>query len=415
MRRRFRQRNMASRLTSVLCFALYCTTLSLHAATTQQLRADHQLVLDQLNKKDAKGNLPSFDDPQVSELLRRGWRLAGAWAAAYLDAHPNPSKQTLKQIFTGFAPVPRGVKSKYGDFLEYNEYWFQGSATKITDSLYVVDAAYGVEFTTGTFIVVARNRDGHFQSLWDIKDVAEKQYAQRDEIGRWAHLTRRAYYNGPLDVERVIPLATAANGHPRFLIDAFQAADGGTILCQLSIWEWDGTEATPLLIRLYERAADFGAFHFDGTTLRITTKEDLASTFSCGSCPEPRAIWTVRITRDRIKDLGRRFLKPAFQWADELLTKINHGEDTTTLAAKNVSAALKERIRQIKAENKSLGSGGDDHDRDNDSYIWGMLGGCTVLRRGQRGAFELQLDEGQLRFSYVLRQGKPYFTSVRIR
>lgn len=38
-----------------------------------------------------------------------------------------------------------------------------------------------------------------------------------------------------------------------------------------------------------------------------------------------------------------------------------------------------------------------------------------ILRRGQRGAFVLGADEGELRFSYILRNGRPYFTDVEVK
>jgi hypothetical protein len=44
-----------------------------------------------------------------------------------------------------------------------------------------------------------------------------------------------------------------------------------------------------------------------------------------------------------------------------------------------------------------------------------VLGECRVLRRGHRGAFALVVDEGKLHFSYVLRNGRPYFTDVRVK
>jgi hypothetical protein len=189
------------------------------------------------------------------------------------------------------------------------------------------------------------------------------------------------------------------NGYARFLVDAYQAADGGTTLAQLSIWEWDGAEAKPLLVKVYQYAADYRGFRFDGRTLRISTKEDTRTFFSCGMCAEPRGVWTVRITPDGIQDLGHRFLEPELQWADELISKIEQREDTTLVANAQVVAALKDCMQVPSHE------GG---------FSWGMLAGCRILRRGQQGAFVVVLDEYRLRFSYVLRNGAHYFTDVRI-
>jgi hypothetical protein len=302
-----------------------------------------------------------------------------------------------------------GVKSQYGDFLEYPDYSFTGSAVQIGVAIYVVQAVYFMDSGTGTFMVVARNQAGRFQAIWNIKDLAEKHYAKRDEIGRWVHLVSRAYYNGPLVVNKILPISPATNGHARFLVNAYQSADGGTILAQLSIWEWDGAEAKPLLVESYQFAADYGDFRLDGRTVRITTKEDLGTLYSCGMCAVPRGVWTVRITPNGVQDLGHRFLTPEIQWADELLTKIEKGEDTTNLADPKVVVSLKAHTEETQAEELEL-----DPSRQR-KFSWGMLGKCRVLRRGQQGAFELEVDEGRLRFSYVMRNGGHYFTDVRVK
>src|SRR5262249_49758764 len=97
----------------------------------EQIRAEHRRILDQLNEKDAKGKVMELDEPRVPGLVRKGWDLAGVWAAEYLETHPKPSTRDLKRIFEGFAPKPRGVKSQYGNFLEYSDYSFEGSAVRV--------------------------------------------------------------------------------------------------------------------------------------------------------------------------------------------------------------------------------------------------------------------------------------------
>lgn len=369
------------------------------ADSLDRLRAEHQRVLDELNGKSTGARALQFDDSRVSELLKTGWSLAGAWAASFLERHAEPSARDLEKIFRGFSPPPAEFKGQL-DFLGDREYSFDGSAVRIEPAIYVVQARYIMGKSTGTFMIVARNRDGRFQVLWNVKDLAAAHYARKDEIGRWAHLVRRAYYNGPMDVREILPLPSTANSHARFLVDAYQSADGGTTMAQLSVWEWDGSEAIPLFIRPYEYAADYDRFRFNGNTLKISTKEPLRAFFSCGMCPEPRGLWTVRITRDGVQDLGHRFLQPELQWADELLSKIKTREDTTSLADEKVVAALK-------AEEEGARESPD-------KFYWGMLSHYRVLRRGQQGAFELTFDDRQLRFAYILRNSRPYFTGVDI-
>src|SRR5438105_106204 len=101
------------------------------AATTpflRDLRSEHQHVLDELNVKDPDGKVMELDDERVPGLLKKGWKLAGAWAAGYVEAHPTASRRELERIFEDFAPKPQAVKSQYGNFLEYSEYSFEGRA-----------------------------------------------------------------------------------------------------------------------------------------------------------------------------------------------------------------------------------------------------------------------------------------------
>lgn len=72
----------------------------------------------------------------------------------------------------------------------------------------------------------------------------------------------------------------------------------------MSVWEWDGAEAKPFLLKIFQRAADFGGFRFDSKTVRISTKEALETLSSCGRCPEPRGVWSVRITADGVGTSG---------------------------------------------------------------------------------------------------------------
>jgi hypothetical protein len=376
----------------------------------EQLRIQHQAVLAEMSAKDKDGKAADLDDPKMPGLLKRGWSLAGMWAAEYFESHSRPSNRDLEKIFDDFAPEPKGYKSKYGDFLEYQDYRLMGNAVRIGSDVYVVTASYVLNFpSTGTFMIVARNREGRFQALWNIKDIAEKHYAQKDELGRWMHLTRKAYYNGPLNVGTIIPLPVASSGHLRFLVDAFQSAHGSMQLSQLSIWEWNGIEAKLLLIGLYQNALDYGGLKFHGDLLRILTKEETATFFTTSPDPEPRGIWTIRIDAKGVQDLGHRFVKTEIQWADELFSKISKGKDTINIADARVAATIRTRMQEIQKQMQ------DEHpSMDLSSFFWGELWKCKILRRGQSGAFELTMDEGKVRLRYNSRNGKPYFTDVRI-
>src|ERR1019366_6923530 len=98
------------------------------ATALKQLKAEHQHVLDDMNGKDGDGKPLELDNARVPGLFKKGWDLAGAWAAVFFETHPVPSPSDLKRIFEGFAPEPRGIKSQYGDFLEYHDYSLVGGA-----------------------------------------------------------------------------------------------------------------------------------------------------------------------------------------------------------------------------------------------------------------------------------------------
>jgi len=353
----------------------------------------------------------SLDDPRLPSLLKRGWSLAGQWAAEYLETHPEPSQTELDHIFDGFAPEPKPVKFEHGYVEEPTEYSFSGKAISVGLHTYVVEAAYtGIDFPTGTFMVVARNKEGHFEALWNIKDLAEKHYAQRDEIGWWYHLVRRAYYNGPLEVADVIPLATSSAGHVRFMVNAVQGADGGTGLGQVSVWEWDGVRSIPLLVDIYYFYLDGGGLYSDGTTFQFSTKEQLRTYMSCGGCPEPQGIWTIQITPTGVINQGHKFIQPEFKWADDLLARISDKKDASGLAKSPVIRCLRNLLDEP-----------DDQTQNSDTsgtctgHSFGLLDHLQVLRRGHRGEFVLFLDGLSLHFNYVLRHGQPYFTRVIIR
>jgi len=375
--------------------------------TQIRLKTEHDRVLNEMNEKDAGGKPSDFDDPRIPPLLKRGWNLAGEWASEYIEHHKALKATNLVHIFDSFAPEPHGVKSKYGDFLEYTDYYFEGSAIRISSSTYVVRASYGYWFRSGTFMVIARNRDGHFEARWNIEDLAEMHYPLADELGRWGYLVGHAYNDGPLFVDRLIPLAVSRNGGGRFLVNAHQGADGGTQLDQLSVWEWDGAEAEPLLVEVYEYAADYGGLSYDGTTVRIKTKEPLETLFSCGMCADPRGIWKVKITPDGVQNRGHRYLQPEIKWADAFLSKLDKGDETDDLASDRVRAAIESAVKGIKDENAKYGIAPDQ-------FSWGMLGECRVISRGQHGNFVISVDEGRLTFRYVMRGGKPYFTDFRL-
>jgi hypothetical protein len=354
----------------------------------------HRSVLERMNAPAKDGKPSLLDDARMAPLLTEGWQLAGEWAAAWLDRHPEPSAKDLDNLFVDFTPPP--PHREVYDPKQPELYAMEGSATRIATDVYVVRAVYETYTTaaTATFIVVARGVDGHFRPKWSVKPLAEQHYRSKDEIGHWAFLRSCFYYCGPLVVDEVLPLPPSEEGQPRFAIDAFQSTNGNTMMKQLSVWQWNGAEAKNLLIRPYAIYIDDGRdIQIIGNLLSIPTKETTRSFSSFGCCAEPRGIWTIRIAPDKVQDLRHRFLQPQIEWADRLIaTSRAKSPAAADLAAPSVLAIL--RHAEIDAN---------------------IVDQCHVLSHGRKGAFELSFGEGtKVWFAYRLRNGQPYFTDMRV-
>jgi len=378
----------------MFCAAAQPDAPSLTPGMTELIDA-HRTVMDRMNTLSEGGRLRPLDDTQMRPLLTQGWKLAGEWAGVWLDLYPKPSAEDLDNLFVDFTP-PHHDPDVFDPNLPAL-YAMAGSATRIATDVYVVRAAYVASQSanaTSTFFVVARNANGHFLSQWSIKPIAERHYGKRDEIGLWAFLDSCAYYCGPLVAQDVIPLPPSEKGEPRFAIDAFQATNGSTLMKQLSVWQWNGTEAQNLVIRSYDLYIDEDrGIQLVGNLLTVPTKETTSSFSSYGCCAEPRGIWILRINSDKVSDLGHRFLQPQIQWADRLLAATGAKSSVAAdLASPSVIADLRHSEIEMDAIDK-----------------------CRVLSSGKKGTFEISFGIGtRLRLTYELRNGQPYFTHVRV-
>jgi hypothetical protein len=55
----------------------------------EQLRAEHLRVLEQLNEKNASGNVMELDDPRIPDLVKKG----GTWRASGLPSILKPIRR----------------------------------------------------------------------------------------------------------------------------------------------------------------------------------------------------------------------------------------------------------------------------------------------------------------------------------
>lgn len=251
------------------------------------------------------------------------------------------------------------------------------TAVQLSDGVHATYAVSVAFPQNGTFFVVARNDTGRFAVRWNVKDVAARRQSDDDEIGQWSRMDF-AWGYGPLrgEIGRLPPSRT---GEPRFYVDAEGAAPaGGTWNKQLSIWEWNGQEALPLLARSYAVSVDTGPVVLDGATLVIPTKDSYKTFYSCGQCPEPQVLWTVQVTPDGVRDLGKKHVTPELQIVDELFDRVLRGKRSGDIASARAAATLRRVM--------------DELDLPKEASPLGMLSHWQITKANGRRVLEFAAD-----------------------
>jgi len=316
-------------------------------------------------------------DPNSPVLLDREWSLMADWAAAYLNGHPAATAKEVEAAIPLLDPT------------------LERSAIQLSPHTFVVAANREI----GTFFIVSRD-SGAYHSAWNVKDFAATHDGRDDDISHWS-----AHGKGPL-FGKVGPLFSNENGNSRFYVDATYQGEGFTVDKQLSIWEWNGAAATPVLMGDYTYSLDSAeGVTFDGKLLRAHTKEDDFKTFfSSGIDVEPRGEWTIRITSRGVEDLGRRRLTPELDLIDSLYYRIQRRMPVSNMAAADVIKELTHAIHDIR----------DDKSVPNDHAPLGMLMDWKVEHQDQHMRICLWVDDpGRYLFTLVRRSGKWFFTEAR--
>jgi len=338
--------------------------------------------------------------PGLGVALNRAWSAVANWTAGFLDEHPDASAEQLAKAI--IALEPRRPCAEDDD-----EHCFHLDATAVRlngppSTTFAVAANYP---RSGTFFVVARARDGHFRAMWNIKDVALLHYASRDEIGYWAW-TGGGWGDGP-PTSIVGPLPRSASGHPRFYVDAVAAAEaGGTYRKQFSVWEWDGVEAKPLFIKSYQVSFETAPVTVKDGNVTIPSKGEYKSFFTCGMCPEPHVLRTLRVGPDGVHDLGTSDGEPEMRCVDELWDRLIHGQPAVGLASPEVVSALNPVVEDVKH------AAGSDL-----SNSLGMIEIPKVSNEDGRRFLLIEseaLDCGQLRFEIGSAAGGACLRTLRV-
>jgi hypothetical protein len=339
-------------------------------------------------------NNEKFCEQKLPKAFDQIWSLMADWVVTYLENTPNASPEHVAKKLEELDP-PRECANT--DIKCWDEYHIDATAVQLAEG---DQAAYAVSVNlhvSGTFFIVQRKSADKFQAVWNIKELATKHYASRDEIGYWAHMGF-SYIDGPL-IGHVSMLSPGNKGVPRFLIDAMAFTMRSEFPKQVSIWEWNGQEAIPLLIKSYRSTINTGEIAFDGRFLKIPTKEDYKTFFSSSMGPEAKVIWTVKVGLGGIEDLGKIHETPELQWMDQLWSRLLSGKKAEDMASPQVIGILKQIIREEKI-----------------SDSLGMLGDWNVKRSKKHTVLRFTADDlvcRNLYFKVEKRNNKPYFSKIR--
>jgi hypothetical protein len=172
---------------------------------------------------------------------------------------------------------------------------------------------------------------------------------------------------------------------------------------QISVWEWDGWEATPVFMETYtswtRKVAE------KGDRLQIAVHQTAETFHTCGgvceTTGEPTGTWTLRITPEGVVDEGRQWDHPELALLDALMVRVRDGTDASDLAAASVVRTLRSWLRA-------------QSDLESDSYPLQMLIGYEVLLQGAATVLQFRSDVIDLKLALVRRRGRLYATAIWI-
>ena len=336
------------------------------------------------------------NSPAYPATLNRAWAIIGDWASAFLNSHAAVSASELEKAITEIdSDCRRGHCS--------DEYRLRASVVPLAQGKH---AAWAVSVSyprSGTFFVIARGDDGLFAVRWNIKQLAARHNASHDEIGRW-DWNKFSWGDGPL-VSAVGGLPPSRTGRPRFYVDAHAAViAGGTSSNQISVWEWDGRGAGPLLVRSYLVSLETPPIKLANGMITIHAKGDYKSFSTCGACVEPEVTFQVRVMPDRASVGDVVYAVPELKACDELWDAVIFGRKSDGMAAPQVIAVLRRLTRSMIAASP-------DHDR---TMLLGMLTKSTLTESNGRRILEMGADNlpCNIRFEIEKRGVALYFAGI---
>ena len=321
-----------------------------------------------------------------------------------MNKHPDTTAEKLRTVFLnanpGYQPLPVD-----GHLVYVPQEVAPAAVTQLAPGLFGFSAGYG---EIGNVFLVA-HRDGRFQVMWDARTPSASGISKFPTLAAWtAENARNSCRTGENEArwdqcgpihggfERLPPDSL---GNIRFYIDATYAqAAGETVRGQISIWSWNGTVATPLLVKSYTYVFEDAVDRFENGIIKIHVKDEYKSYYSCGACLGRQLDWAIRVGPDRIVDLGMHPLRPELDTVDDLFQRIEKARPSADIADPRAVAKL-----------KSLLASAWDAGKNPPELDLGMVGGAGVRRYGARAVACLGIDAADGEFDFTIERRDSHF------
>jgi hypothetical protein len=330
---------------------------------------------DEALRTDAGGSL--LNRPEMPSQVDRWWAALRRWTAARFDRLGPAAAESLAADVHRLDPQHevRAVPLGGGAMLVAASRYGHGTA-------FILDA-----------------QGGRYRSRWTLSDVgrAPPPDPAFRSLANWAATaTLGQCAAGPdcriLSAAEIGVLPRGANGAVRFYLRGTYFSEmGATKGAQLSLWEWDGAAARPLLVRdfVFMIDQDVPVLTVEGPMLTLRIKGDFRHFIACGGCEGRQMLWRFLAGPDGISDLGRESLVPEIDLIDEVADRLLRGADVTAVSDPAAADYLR---RQIEAA--PIGRNGAAVEID-----FGMIGGWRVSGPSERRVLCLSADELGGRFT----------------
>jgi photosystem II stability/assembly factor-like uncharacterized protein len=307
---------------ALLCVpALLLVKDRLAAGAQDGALAEYRKVQFALAHRD-DGEWRHYDERPSAALLERAWESARDALAADVRTRPGLDAAGVAQAVEALNPpdVPQDPDDPETGWEERERFRVHAHALTVRDGgarVHVVALTFGLNAEDSRWLVMRQREDG--------VDVL--------------------FFGGRAPAGDLIPLAPTRAGRPRFFAHhVYVKMAGCCSAADVGIWEWDGKQIVARFEDSLPVHCGVEGVELQGELLRFDVEPALQTLNECCGCTDMRAVRTLRVEDDAVVDLGIEWKIAEFPLLDDLLTRIQRGDDTSSLATDDVVADVRSVI-----------------------------------------------------------------------